>query len=114
MAPKQLKRFAQELRFLAKSQPKERTIFLRDADDELITCLCECAKNILNGNVPISNSRKRKLARYKTHLRSIADKNIPHVKRKRILTQQGGFISVLLKPIIQALGGLLVGAMTGR
>ncbi|KAJ8050804.1 hypothetical protein HOLleu_04142 [Holothuria leucospilota] len=112
--PRRLKKHAHELRFLAKCSPHQRKALLRQADPSLITSLCECVSNVVKGNVPVSKPQKSKLARYKKHLRVLSNKRLSQSKRRGILVQQGGFLSVLLKPIIQSLGGLLVGALTNK
>ena len=94
------------------SQPKKA--FLRHADPKLVTSLCECAANVVKGNVPLSRAQKSKLSRYKKHLRDLTNKRLSHKKRKDILVQKGGFLSLILKPIIQSLGGMLLGAVTQR
>ncbi|KAJ8018951.1 hypothetical protein HOLleu_42761 [Holothuria leucospilota] len=110
--PRRLKKHAHELRFLAKCSPHQRKALLRHADESLITSLCECVSNVVKGNVPVSKAQRSKLARYKKHLRALGDKRLSRPKRRDILVQQGGFLSVLLKPIISSLGGLLIGALT--
>ncbi|KAJ8027017.1 hypothetical protein HOLleu_32029 [Holothuria leucospilota] len=81
-------------------------LFLRHADESLITSLCECVPfNVVKGNVPVSKAQRSKLARYKKHLRALGDKRLSRTKRRNTLVQQGGFLSFLLKPIISSLGG---------
>ncbi|KAJ8019009.1 hypothetical protein HOLleu_42670 [Holothuria leucospilota] len=103
--PRRLKKHAHELRFLAKCSPHQRKALLRHADESLITSLCECVSNVVKGNVPVSKAQRSKLARYKKHLRALGDKRLSRPKRRDILVQQGGFLSVLLKPIVQSLDG---------
>lgn len=116
MAPalKRLKQHAKEIEFLSKCSPKQRKAILLHADPNLVTSLCECASNVVKGNVPLSRFQKAKLSRYKKHIRDLSNKRLSHKKRKAILVQQGGFLSLLLKPIIQSLGGMLLGAVTQR
>lgn len=109
--PRRLKKHADEIRFLSKCSSRQRKAFLQNANPSLITALCECASNIVKGNVPMSKSHKTKLTRYKKHLRALANKRVPHRKRRHILVQQGGFLGLILKPVIQTLGGLLLGAI---
>ncbi|KAJ8031118.1 hypothetical protein HOLleu_27739 [Holothuria leucospilota] len=101
--PRRLKKHAHELRFLSKCSPRERKAFLQHADQSLITSICECVSNVVKGNVPVSKAQRSKLSRYKKHLRALSDKRLGHPKRREILVQQGGFLSVLLKPVIQSL-----------
>ena len=68
------------------------------ADDNLICCLCECAQNILNGNVPLNKVHLRKLKRYKTDVRKLVQRRTGKHQKKKIL-QKGGFLPALLAPI---------------
>lgn len=116
MAPPscRLRNHAREIDFLSKCSPKQRKAFLQHADPQLIKSLCECAANVVKGNVPLSRVQKSKLSRYKKHLRELSNKRLSNKKRKDILIQRGGFLSLILKPIIQSLGGMLLGAVTQR
>ncbi|XP_038076220.1 uncharacterized protein LOC119744384 [Patiria miniata] len=91
------------LHILSKSSSKRRKAILKNADKELVTCLCECALNVLKGRVPLSPSQKKKLARHKAHLRALADKKSSHVKRKELLVQKGGFLGPLSQSKLQNL-----------
>ena len=95
------------LNILSKSSGKRRKDILKHADKELVTCIGECALNVLKGNVSLKSSQKKKLKRHKKHIRTLADKKIPHSKRKRLLVQKGGFLGALLAPILGSIGGLL-------
>ena len=79
------------LHVLNKSSAKKRKAILKNASKELVTCLCECALNIIKGKVPLTPGQKKKLAKHKIHLRTLSDKKVPHFKRKRLLIQKGGF-----------------------
>ncbi|KAJ8018922.1 hypothetical protein HOLleu_42813 [Holothuria leucospilota] len=113
MAPalRRLKNHAQEIQFLSKCSPRQRKAFLKHADPKLVISLCECASNIVKGIVPLYRTQKSKLSRYKKHLRDLSNKRLSNKKRKDILVQRGGILSLILKPIIQSLGGMLLGAV---
>ena len=51
----------------------------------------------------VSNVQKQKLNRHKQKLRSLADKKQSLAKKKEILVQKGGFVSLLIKPILTAI-----------
>jgi len=68
--------------------------------------MCECAKNLLKGNVPLSPAQLRTLRRHKQKLRQLAVKKTSLAKKKK-LVQSGGFLGALLTPIISVLGNLL-------
>ena len=56
-----LKNHAYILSILAKAKAPMCKAIIGAADHELITCLCECAQNILNGNVPLSKCHLKHL-----------------------------------------------------
>ena len=92
------------LKVLCKASQKQCKGIIEDASEQLIYAICECILNCLKGNVPLSPAQKQKLKRYKTKLRSTADCKYPPAKRKLVLSQKGGFLSAVLKPVLQTLG----------
>ena len=93
-----LKKNAQMLGVLAHATPQMCKAIIGAADHELITCLCECAQNILNGNVPLNKSHLKHLQWYHSDVCTLAKKRAPKHKKKKIL-QKGGFLSALLAPL---------------
>ena len=61
------------LQVLLKSKPK---LLNEHGPVSLITSICECALNLLKGVIPLTPRQKRCLARYKTHLCGLANKNV--------------------------------------
>ena len=104
---KRLNNNASYLHVLAKGTHKQRQGVIQGANKELITCLCECALNVLNGNISLKPADKRRLKKYKQNLRSLADRKLSTQKKKKTLNQKGGFLGALFTPILSALGGLL-------
>jgi hypothetical protein len=101
-----LKKFAPYLRALHKARPKERKAFAKKhCSPEFLKCICECAKNVLVGNVALSPTHKRQLKRHKRLLRKLVLKKTS-LKQKKNLIQRGGFLGALLGPIVKVLGGL--------
>ena len=104
-----IKRFAPTLRQLHKySNAQKRRWIKQNLDKEFIFCLCECAKNLLKGKVPLTPAQKKLLARRKKVLREFVKKKVSLQKKKKII-QSGGFLGALITPIISILGGLLGG-----
>jgi len=101
-----LKKFSPYLRMLLNSSASVRNkLTKKHCSPEFIKCICECAKNVLAGNVSLSSEHKRKLKRYKHSLRKLALKRTP-MKIKRKIIQSGGFLGAILGPIVKVLGGL--------
>ena len=108
-----IKKHAETLRLLAKSKgPLVKTIVCA-ADRHLVDTLCECAKNVLKGNVHITTKQKEKLKKHKKRLRELVKKNGTLTKKKKIL-QTGGFLLALLAPIAGAVLGPLLGRLFGN
>ena len=101
-----LKKYSLYLRVLLKSSPRVRsTLAKKHCSSEFIKCICECAKNVLAGNVTLSPEHKRRLKRHKHSLRKLALKKTPISTKKKIV-QNGGFLGALLGPVVKILGGL--------
>ena len=94
-----LRKYNPHLRTLAVSKPALCKAIIQNAEPDLIKCLCECAMNILKGNVSITPGQKRKLAHHKTHLRNLVKRQVSLSKKKKVL-QKGGFLPALLAPIL--------------
>ena len=96
-----LRRHASVLQTLASAKPPLQKAIIKNASNDLVNCLCECALNILKGHVPLKSRQKKLLCRHKQVLRSLAKKNIS-VPRKRKLIQKGGFLGALIGPLLGA------------
>ena len=95
-----MKKQAVCLQMLIKTKnAKLRKAILEHADSDLIRALCECAHNILRGNVKMTPREKTRLRKYQTKLRLIARKNVSVKQKRRHLQQTGGFLPALLAPL---------------
>jgi hypothetical protein len=56
-----LKKHASDTVYLQKASPCIRNHLITKADRSLVDCLCECADNILRGNLPLTKLQKEKL-----------------------------------------------------
>jgi len=77
---------------------------------EFVDCVSECAKNVIKGNVPLTNRQMTNLRRKKHDLRSLSKKKTSLRKKRKIL-QKGGFLSALLPPVLTVLSGLLMNSL---
>lgn len=114
MAPNRLKQNITYIDILAKAKPKQRSAILQNAEKDLIICLCECALNILNGNVPLNSKQFSRLKTHHIKLRRLTAPKTKFTDKKKILVQKGGFIPALLAPILGIAGQLLVEAITRK
>ena len=103
-----MKRSLPYLQVLAKAKPKLRGLIINNAPADVINAICECCLNLLKGVIPLTPHQKRRLARYKTHLRGLANKKVSQKKKRRYLSQKGGggALAALLPVALGALGSL--------
>ena len=101
-----IRKYYAKLKLLKKASSKVRKKILKNCGKNLLCCLCECAKNVLKGNVPLTKPQKSKLSRFKKKLRNLASKKT-RVTIKKKLVQSGGFLGALLTPVLSLLGSLL-------
>src|SRR5579859_147798 len=87
------------LRFLHNSNTKQRKQLCKIANKDQILSVCECAFNILQKNIPLSDKQKLQLRRHKSAVYKLADKSVSLSDKKKTLEQSGGFLPALLTPI---------------
>ena len=104
---KRLRKHAELLKVLASANPKLKKAIVNGADSPLIKTLCDCANNILKGNVSLTKCQKNKLRRHKQSLRILTQRQ--SLARKKKILQSGGFLGSLLAPVLGVLGSLLGG-----
>jgi len=62
------------LHVLKTADPRLRKALISNCNKELVNCISECVLNVLKGNMKLSGSKRRKLQKYKTALRKVADR----------------------------------------
>jgi hypothetical protein len=88
------------LRALYHLNSEQRTALLRKADPKLVRYICECALNVLRGNVPLHRGHKNRLRKHVNILRRLANPQKKLSSKKKIIVQHGGFLPALLAPLI--------------
>jgi hypothetical protein len=106
MKNKKLKPHISFLRNLATATPSERKILIENASDKEMSALTEIAMNITKGHFPVSDKHFHRLKRHKHIIRKLASIHIPHKAKKIILKQKGGFLPILVAPILSTLGAI--------
>ena len=76
MVSPRLKKHDNALVYSHKAIPYIHNHIITKADRSLVDCLCECADNILRGNVPFTKLQKGKLKRNKAELRALTKKSV--------------------------------------
>jgi hypothetical protein len=106
---KRMKRSLPYLQVMGTCGPKLRKFMINNVPTEVISAICECSLNLLKGIVPLTPRQKRRLVRYKAHLRDLANKKVSRKRKRQRLNQKGGnLLSDLLPPILGVLGSLLL------
>jgi len=109
MSTERLKRNLSILDVLNKTTKNQRKAFIDTATRDQLMCICDCATNILNENIPLTPKQYKELEKYQTLLRYLSDtKNYRRDPEKRkYINQSGGFLPLLLAPILGAAGSIL-------
>lgn len=95
---------AEILRSLCYLPKVERFALLRQLDLKTVKLVCECAYNILRGNVALTSEQKNHLRKHVMQLRALTRKGDKIEKKKQIIQRGGGaFLPALLIPIVTTL-----------
>jgi hypothetical protein len=78
---------------------------LIDNSDKLVYGISEIAANCLKKNFPLSNCRKNQLKEYNFVLRELA-KPVSLKNRRKLIIQNGGFLNIILPPLLSALASV--------
>lgn len=115
MAPERLKRNISMLHVLSHAKKPQRDALINTASKDQILCLCDCAHNFLNGNIPLSDKDIKKLLRHQDIIRYLASKKRENINnKKKLIIQSGGFLPILLSPLLGLAGSLLADTISGR
>jgi len=102
-----VKKYLPVLKRIRRLGDKAKKAYVRKCNREFIDCVSECAKNVIKGNVPLTDRQMTNLRRKRYDLRTLSKKKTS-VKTKRKILQKGGFLSALLPPVLSVLGSLLL------
>src|SRR5215468_4076427 len=95
----------QDAKILVTLKPAELKAILKVLDSRRIQSICECALNLLRGNIPVRDKCKlKKLRKHKALLRKLAARGESWVKKRKHLVQKGGgiLLPILLSTVLQA------------
>lgn len=107
-----IKKHAKTLKFLTETDQATAKAIIKSARPDLVNCFTEICYNVLNGNINLTPSYKKKLAKHKKILRSIAKKSTKTSSRRNQI-QKGGFLPLIL-PLVKTLLPTLVGGLLSR
>ncbi|KAL7289134.1 hypothetical protein TKK_0017079 [Trichogramma kaykai] len=70
---------------------EERKALLKKANPTLVKNICECALNVLAGNVTLSSTHKAKLRKHVCILRKLSEPRIKLARKKKFSYSKGDF-----------------------
>lgn len=94
------------LSVLGRCSSKQRSAIIKNAHKDLLLAISEVAHNIAQQNIPLTPQQLTSLRKHKHLLQLIASKKVSHLKKRQLLVQKGGFLPLLLAPLLSLLGGL--------
>ena len=95
------------LRKLYKCSQQERIKQLKAASPAQIKSVCECALNVLNGNVPVHGRLLHTLKPHNSVLKRISYGKGSIQSKRRLLIQKGGFLPALAAALLPLVGGIV-------
>jgi hypothetical protein len=113
MAPKRLERNLTLLDLLSKTTKAQREALIKTSTQDQLQCICDCAANILKENIHLTDEQFKRLKRFQKHLRYLADSS-DNLENKRLVIQNGGFLPILLTPILSAAASILTDTLLNK
>ena len=111
-----LEKYIDLLELLLEATPHQRKLLIEMANGDFLSLISDCCLNVLNGNVPLEPTRKKRLRKYAPTMRQLiskGDRNKSLKQKRKLMLQHGGFLPALLAPIVGLAGGI-IGELTGR
>ena len=113
MPSKAVQRHLPTIALLSQCPPCVIKRFIKQSDPQLLKAISECSRNILAGNINLSDEEFKKLKRFKRHLREVSAKKTSQKKKKELI-QKGGFLQALIAPLIGLLGSVISGVIAKK
>jgi hypothetical protein len=101
------------LDLIANSNKKLRNNIINNSNKQQIEIICEIIYNVLMGNINISSLNKNKLNKFKNPIRKLVQKSNLKTKKK-ILTQQGGFLQFILPAAITGISSIISSLISNK
>ena len=103
-----IKRNREFLEKLLTAPPDVRKRLINKASADEVRAISEIALNVVKGSFQINANIRDQLAEHKHHIRKLSKRTVSHKLKKHLLSQKGGFLPLLLSPVLSALG-IIVG-----
>jgi len=95
------------LQVLNTAKPQLRRAIIKNCSGELVKTISECVLNMLLVNLQLTACQKKRLQKFKSPLRALADKRVSISSKKRLLNQRGGVLVPLLSAILLTIASLI-------
>jgi hypothetical protein len=106
-----IKKHQNELLFLSKCKKNIRSEVVNKGSRDLIASICEIVDNLLNNKIKLSPEQFEKLKPYRASFRKLVSKTTLD-KKKKIISQKGGFLEFIIPAVITALGSIISNAIS--
>ena len=99
--------FMRDIHTSSLQKRKER---LRNINKREVDFVCDCAFNILRKNLPLTHDQIKGLRQptVKKVVYTLANKSVPYERRRDIIKQSGGFLPLLLAPLLGSILGNVI------
>jgi hypothetical protein len=95
------------LQALKTAKPQLRKALIKNCNSEQLKTINECILNVLHNKLQLTACQKKRLRKFKSPLRKLADKGVTVATKKQILIQRGGFLVPLLSAILPTIASLI-------
>ena len=103
------KSLANALRKLSKLHPTQRVTAMKMANDKFVRQFCQKVKMLRHTRLPLKTQQL--LRRRAKNLRKLVSPKTSMKVKRRMLSQQGGFLSALIGPLIGIVASAIGGAL---
>ena len=103
---KNLKKNLPILEYLRGISPKNQRNIIKNADKPLLICLSEICLNLVKRHIKLRPSEIKKLRRFESEIRTLAERKHSLAKRKKILLK-GGFLPSILSILPTLISGVI-------
>jgi len=104
---KRVKSKYHSLHVLNSAETRLPKALITNCKKELLNCISECVFNVLKRQFKIVRLNTRKLQKYKSALRKVADRHVSLSGKKRHIVKRGGFLLPLLSAILPTIASLI-------
>lgn len=91
------------LRLLYETNAKQRKMLLQTITSAQLQAVLEVTWNVYRGTFPVSDYYVKKMAPYKTSIRTLVSKRVSNKRKKEILLHRRKILPWVIKPVLSLL-----------